>query len=496
MPDEKISPKIESNTIPEQKPAPEAQVPPEESAMYFNIMPKNEEEEKMLEPTTKVKVEEIKIEGNSSIKEKLLKYKLYLIIFFALIVLAPVTYFLVPKLPFFKVQKEEDLLVRTPVKKPEVKKETTSATTTPKEWLVKFWGKEVCQDENMCGDSADPDLDGLKNAEEFQKNTDPNNKDSDVDGLADGDEVHVFSTDPLKSHTAGNEKYSDADDTKGGYANGKLMTSEQIAEITKKMQAFGLNQPTLTTLGQDVLFKLYKFSPDPKVISNINQTNASSTNATSTLPSKFDSSIEAKQERDTQRIDTVKKVQIALVSYFKDNKKYPNTKNFKAMYEEVKPYLGGVATNPSDPVNVDPFVYTYTVNEKQDDFVITFYSEVANQVIKKSAADAQKESTNKSASFNDSTRINDLELLKEALLIYSQKEVSGSQEYVFPLESDYKKELVPQYISQIPKDPKTGADYEYKVSDTFDTFTLKAVLDNPKPGTTGYLCNQEECREY
>ena len=43
----------------------------------------------------------------------------------------------------------------------------------------------------------DPDGDGLSNAEEFQHNTDPNNADSDYDGLSDGDEVHVYHTDPL-----------------------------------------------------------------------------------------------------------------------------------------------------------------------------------------------------------------------------------------------------------------------------------------------------------
>jgi hypothetical protein len=69
--------------------------------------------------------------------------------------------------------------------------------------------------------------------------------------------------------------------------------------------------------------------------------------------------------------------------------------------------------------------------------------------------------------------------------------------YVFPASDKYKSELLNNgYISQIPKDPKTDKDYEYKVGEQFDTFTLKTILDNAPEGTTGYLCNQEECRNY
>ncbi len=43
----------------------------------------------------------------------------------------------------------------------------------------------------------DPDDDGLTNLEEFQNGTDPHNPDSDGDGLSDGDEVHLYHTNPL-----------------------------------------------------------------------------------------------------------------------------------------------------------------------------------------------------------------------------------------------------------------------------------------------------------
>jgi 5-hydroxyisourate hydrolase-like protein (transthyretin family) len=51
--------------------------------------------------------------------------------------------------------------------------------------------------------AQDPDRDGLTNLEEFQQGTDPNNKDTDGDGLSDGDEVHLYHTNPLLKDTDG-----------------------------------------------------------------------------------------------------------------------------------------------------------------------------------------------------------------------------------------------------------------------------------------------------
>ena len=50
---------------------------------------------------------------------------------------------------------------------------------------------------------ADDDNDGLYEDEEIALGTDPNDPDSDDDGLNDGDEVNIHGTDPLDENTDG-----------------------------------------------------------------------------------------------------------------------------------------------------------------------------------------------------------------------------------------------------------------------------------------------------
>ncbi len=53
------------------------------------------------------------------------------------------------------------------------------------------------------GGSDDPDRDGLSNAAEKETGSDPNNADTDADGLSDGDEVNQYQTNPLKADSDG-----------------------------------------------------------------------------------------------------------------------------------------------------------------------------------------------------------------------------------------------------------------------------------------------------
>jgi hypothetical protein len=73
-------------------------------------------------------------------------------------------------------------------------------------------------------DSAgDPDADGLSNVDEFTRNTDPQDSDSDNDGLKDGDEVVVYQTNPLSDDT-------DADGLKDGAEVTTYFTNPKIAD--------------------------------------------------------------------------------------------------------------------------------------------------------------------------------------------------------------------------------------------------------------------------
>ncbi len=468
---------------------------PHDEYRFFNVMPKEKEPSKIVEPQFSTQETSVNANGQASPAFNWQKYKLYFIIGGLLLIVGTAAYFVMDKLGGSSY-KSDNILIDPAKIKSEVtqnpENQTVANLSTPKEWRDKYFPE--CVDVKICGDDADPDRDGLTNLREQQLTSDPNNPDSDQDGLSDGDEINIFQSSPTSSHTGDNPKYNDADFIKGAYdiTTNKLMDANKIAEISEKMKSNGLHQPTLTTL-QNALLSIYNFTPQDST--GATQTNPAEKQATTSPLTGLDVSIEAKQDRDTQRSSTIKNIELALVKYQADNKQYPTINDFASMYNTVKPYLR-VATNPTDPVNKDIYVYSYISESGGKDFTLSFYSEVANQIIKKHAADAQKDATNEQAGIFDDQRKNDLENLRSSLLIYSNKNIAGTQEYVFPSVDKYKTALVPDIITVIPKDPKTGQDYLYQVSETFNTFTLKSVLDNPPVGNSGYLCNQEECRSY
>ncbi len=368
---------------------------------------------------------------------------------------------------------------------PETKTQPEGVTTT-NEWQLQYFGEEICSDLETCGDDSDPDKDGLTNKEEFTAKTDPQNNDSDGDKLSDGDEVHVFGGDPLQQRTAGDANYTDSDDARGGFDSktGKLFTPEKLLEIKESIKTNGLHEPTIEVLG-NFAAERYNYIPTAP-------TTEASTDFT--LPAGTNVTPQAILDRDTQRLGSIKKIGAALVKYKASKSTFPNTANFTEMVNLIKPY-NLVATNYNDPINKGAYVYSYTMLSSGQDFSLSYYSETQKQLIKYTMSDAQKDTNTESANFNDQKRAQDLESIWMALLLYSSAMTTAEGQYVFPTAAGYKTALMPNYISSIPKDPKTNADYAYTVSANKDTFTLTATLESPVAGATKIFCTEtQECQ--
>ena len=359
---------------------------------------------------------------------------------------------------------------------------TDPDVTTPADWLARYFGSETCTIKTQCGDSADPDRDGLTNKEESDLGTDPNNPDSDSDGISDGDEHHIFNSDPLLSRTFRGGEYNDADFVKGSYdiSTNTPYTQEQLLALKAKVKELGLHQPTLTTIGSLAL-TIYDFTdPNAPDLSKLN----------------IDQSPQAKLDRDTQRQSTIKKIGGALLKYKESKKSFPLGSDFVNMSDEIGSF-NTVATNYNDPINKEQYVYGYSASATGGDFTLTYYSETQNQLIKYTAKNAEDNNAKETAQINNDKRITDLENIKNALMIYSTatSDSNSTQLYVFPTKDQYPYALIPRYLTEMPKDPK-GTDYVYEVSPTYDTFTLKSVFESPPAGMTGYMCNQDGCQNY
>lgn len=78
--------------------------------------------------------------------------------------------------------------------------------------------------------AIDADADDLPDEAETILGTNPNNPDTDGDGLTDGEEVKVYKTDPLKADTDG-DGYSDGAEVEAGYnplGEGKLAPAPSL----------------------------------------------------------------------------------------------------------------------------------------------------------------------------------------------------------------------------------------------------------------------------
>jgi len=128
-----------------------------------------------------------------------------------------------------------------------------------------YWGFLLALTPSGANPNLDADNDGLLDKEEKELGTDPNNRDTDGDGLTDGDEVHKYKTDPLKADTDG-DGLSDGDevlkyhtdplkaDTDGdGLKDGDEVMKYHTDPLNKDTDGDGLND------GDEVL----KYTTDP-----------------------------------------------------------------------------------------------------------------------------------------------------------------------------------------------------------------------------------------
>lgn len=77
-----------------------------------------------------------------------------------------------------------------------------NSSTLPGTWLSQKFSNNgvdtlgVCTNTSICGESADPDNDGLTNLDEYNYDSDPQNDDTDADGISDGNEIYIYTTSP------------------------------------------------------------------------------------------------------------------------------------------------------------------------------------------------------------------------------------------------------------------------------------------------------------
>jgi hypothetical protein len=84
--------------------------------------------------------------------------------------------------------------------------ETDFNGSTSSEWQVKYFGNAFCHEENVCGANADPDGDGITNADEFRFGTNPQKADSDNDGLEDNTEIESGKNPTVSQNNPGGDK--------------------------------------------------------------------------------------------------------------------------------------------------------------------------------------------------------------------------------------------------------------------------------------------------
>ncbi len=96
--------------------------------------------------------------------------------------------------------------------------------------------------------------------------------------------------------------------------------------------------------------------------------------------------------------------------------------------------------------------------------------------------------SNAQAVGRDGKRKEDLESLRQALIVYQQ---SPGNNHLYPDTASFNT-LVPTYISRMPQDPSTKANYDYQSASPNTTYFICATLENPNASDPHPDCTNPE----
>jgi hypothetical protein len=140
---------------------------------------------------------------------------------------------------------------------PATKARVNSLAKIDTEWFKKKFVSPIIDESGTCivletcGDDADKDKDGLTTLQEFQFGTDPQNEDTDGDGIADGDEVFVYYSDPKKADSD-DDKFKDGEEVAACYdpivVADTTISTERLTAIGNNVSLKQLHEPTLKNI--------------------------------------------------------------------------------------------------------------------------------------------------------------------------------------------------------------------------------------------------------